>query len=315
MIFNSPSQASNNKIPFGLKDGVLHHISEVLSGLACGCVCPSCLVMLQANKGTRGKRVHYFSHDPSSNAVDCKKTFETSIHMMAKQILEKRKNTIFPMLEISMSMEDDNGVEHTEKIQVTEKTMKSFSRVELEKKLADIRPDIIAYTSSQIPILIEVAVTHFSDAQKKEKIRNLGLFAIEIDLSGISYFITEEELSKLIIEEFENKKWLSNPLAIQSKIELSARLAQTVSDANLRIAASKKDYLERLQKKLPKPYSQKKNQAIQVSVVAEKNEYTKRWFICDKCRHLFDKSFEEAPYTLITIDCPECKFSVSTSPV
>jgi hypothetical protein len=59
------SIVSNNKIPFGLKEGILVHVSDVASGLACGCVCPECNGKLQANKGKSGKGTHYFSHDPA----------------------------------------------------------------------------------------------------------------------------------------------------------------------------------------------------------------------------------------------------------
>jgi hypothetical protein len=285
------NKVSNNQIPFGLKDGVLLHVSDVVSGLACGCICPECHGKLQANKGSSGKRAHYFSHDPSSNTDECKSAFETSIHLMAKQILEKRKKATFPELELTMSMDDESGKNHTEKIEITPKTSQEFTDVRLEKRLEDIRPDIIGYTLSQEPILIEVAVTNFSNAEKKEKIRNLSLRAIEIDLSSVSYDITEEKLEKLVLEEVNNKKWLSYPEAIQAKIELHNKLKQKVNDANYSIAASKKANSERLS--------------------------GQRWFVCEACGHVFRKSSSEVPYsigttTIGTTKCPECNYHVST---
>jgi hypothetical protein len=68
---------SDNKIPFGLKNGILVSVSEVDSGLACGCVCPSCYKKLQAKKGK--KVAHYFSHDPAEDTKECKSAFETAI--------------------------------------------------------------------------------------------------------------------------------------------------------------------------------------------------------------------------------------------
>lgn len=306
------SIVSNNKIPFGSKDGVLVHVSDVVSGLACDCVCPECHGKLQANKGT--KRAHYFSHDPSSNAEECKSAFETSIHLMAKQILENNRFAIFPELELSMSMQDDDGEEHTEKFKVTSKTDRHFDRVELEKRLEEIRPDIIAYTSTQKPILIEVAVTNSSKAEKKEKIRKLGLEAIEIDLSKVSYITTEIELTKLVIEEFKNKKWLSNPYAIQAKIELEKKLMRKISEANQKIAARKNTHSERRHFAPPKSHFPKQENNFQSNALAKK-QYDPRWFVCEACRHLFSKSLKEAPYSLETIECPECLYHASTAQV
>jgi len=236
---------SNNKIPFGMKNGILLHVSDVVSGLACGCVCPYCNAKLQANKGTSGKRVHHFSHDPASNVEECKTAFETSIHLMAKQILEQQKNVIFPLLELTMWMHDDENSEHSETIEVSPKENRSFKHVELEKRLGDIRPDIIAYTSSKLPILIEIAVTHFSDSEKKEKIRKMGLHAIEIDLSKINYFITESELTKLVVDEFKNKIWLSNPDAINAKEQLREKLEHKVRAKNIELARKARSYRAR----------------------------------------------------------------------
>lgn len=60
---NPVTDPSSNKIPFGLRDGRMVEVSEVESGLACRCVCPSCGQPLQARKGPI--RTHYFAHDPS----------------------------------------------------------------------------------------------------------------------------------------------------------------------------------------------------------------------------------------------------------
>jgi len=299
---------SNIKIPFGLKDGVLVHVSDVMSGLKCGCICPACLGKLQANKGT--KRIHYFSHDPLSNTEECKSAFETSIHLMAKQILEKNKNAIFPLLELSMSMEDDVGIEHTEKINVTPKTRRDFINVVLEKRLEDIRPDIIAYTSSQAPILIEVAVTHFSNAEKKKIIRDLGLYAIEIDLSDISYQVSEDGLTKLVIEEFKNKKWLSNPDAVNAKIELRDRLKKKIDDANQKIKSI-------LQVCYEKPHIKSKAPSDGVArkkLTGATKQNERRLLLCEVCRKIFEYSVVLSPYTLKTVECPKCGFSVSTVP-
>ena len=223
---NTPN---DNRIPFGLRDGVPVEVSEVESGLACACVCPACGHPLQARKGK--KNVHHFAHDPSGGAVVCASAFETSIHLMAKEILKEDGSLMFPELTIKRSGEDQIGVQHTKEIQVEEGGEKTFDRVELEKRLGNIRPDIVAYVRGD-PQLIEVAVTSFAQQEKKRKLRELGLPAIEIDLSTVDYSTTKADLRNLIHSDETSKTWLSNPKAIKAKRKLAASLDAEIQRAN-----------------------------------------------------------------------------------
>lgn len=298
---------SNNKIPFGLRDGVMVGISEVQPGLACGCVCPSCHRRLQANKGK--KVSHYFSHDPSKDAAPCESALESSIHFMAKQILSVERLAKFPRLEVKATQKDENGQSHEENGIVTEELLMKFNHVELEKRFDQIRPDIIAYQDS-IPYLIEIAVTHFSDSEKVKHIRSKNICAIEVDLSKVNYTITEEELRNLLIDKVSNKKWLSNPAAIFIKAELQTRLEEKIKRINenfFNINRNRKTghVIERSSayENNPKP--------VHSIGATRKREYDPRWFWCEACHHLFDVPLKNAPYTIETIECPECKHDVS----
>ena len=298
---------SNNKIPFGLKDGVLVGVSEVQSGLACGCVCPSCHRKLQANKGK--KVSHYFSHDPSKQTRACESAFETSIHLMAKQILSEEGVAKFPELSVKVTQDDKNGQAHEEVGIVTEESLMKFSHVELEKRLEEIRPDIIAYQDS-IPYLIEIAVTHFSDSEKVKRIRSKNIHAIEVDLSKVTYTTTKEELTQLIIDKVDNKKWLSNPAAPLKKAEIKNRLEERIRKINENIyksrQANKVSYVTNpvlTQKKYSTPTHSYR--------AARTKEYDPRWFLCEACRHIFKVPLKDAPYTIETIQCPECDHAVS----
>jgi len=303
---------SNNKIPFGLKDGVMVGIAEVQSGLACGCICPSCYRKLQANKGM--KVAHYFSHDPSKESVPCESAFETSIHLMAKQIISEEGLAKFPRLEAKATQKDENGQSHEEAGVVTEEIIINFSQVELEKRLNEVRPDIIGYQDS-IPYLIEIAVTHFSDDEKKKKIRANNWHAIEVDISKIDYTITKEELKVLIIDKVDNKKWLSNPVAAVMKADLKARLEEKVKlinelilEARLKTKASSifersTSYTQYSIPKYPIPARSIRSPRTK--------DYDPRWFCCEACHQIFDVPLKNAPYSIETIECPECKHDVS----
>ena len=304
--------SSNNKIPFGLKNDTFVSVHDVVSGLACGCVCPCCHKKLQANKGKIN--VNYFSHDPSEETSSCTKAFETSIHSMAKQILSEEGYTIFPSLVIEMSQTDMNGATHTEKRTIETESISRFNKVELEQRLEDIRPDIIAYINDE-PILIEVAVTHFVDEKKKQYIRGLNLPAIEIDLSSVSYTTTKEELKALICSPAK-RAWISNPKAVNIKIELKAILDQKIRSINTDIYKNK--YKTEHSVKTRKVAPLKKSASNNITKRVREKEYDPRWFVCRNCldnRTLYNNHSLEvvfsiplalAPYSLKTIECPFC---------
>jgi competence CoiA-like predicted nuclease len=72
---------------YGLLDNELKHISEVKNGLKCDCICPACEKKLVARNGGQ-KRKHHFAHYESA---ECKYGVQTSIHIAAKNILERVK--------------------------------------------------------------------------------------------------------------------------------------------------------------------------------------------------------------------------------
>src|SRR5258707_9534186 len=83
------------KLPFGLKDGAIVHISEAKQGLACGCVCPSCKEPLVARKGS--VTIHHFAHH---KGTDCAKGVETALHLASKRILVDRRVMTLPAVHI-----------------------------------------------------------------------------------------------------------------------------------------------------------------------------------------------------------------------
>ena len=79
------------KMTYALKDGELIDISSVDRGLKCGCVCPSCNQPLIAKKGE--KMVQHFAHKSTD---ECEYGYETSLHLLAKEIISKSKKFTIP---------------------------------------------------------------------------------------------------------------------------------------------------------------------------------------------------------------------------
>jgi hypothetical protein len=186
----------NIKLPFGLKDGVLVEVSQVERGLDCGCYCPSCHQPLIARKGN--KSIHHFAH---YNTQECSAALETTIHKAAKQILEKHKKIKIPSVKTKI------GAALGDEITLFEEQTVNFDKVYTESLLDNIVPDVIVEYNNRT-LIIEIAVTHPVDEEKRKKIEDNKHSAIEVKLPNEQ--INFKNLSKFLINETENKHWVHN---------------------------------------------------------------------------------------------------------
>lgn len=180
------------KLEYALKSNKLVHISEVDSGFKCGCICPCCGAKLIARKGN--KVVHHFAH---YNADECFKGYETILHIWAKEILSEYKSIKGPEVFFGPN-----------EMKFKEMSI-NYDFVELEKKLDDIKPDVVAYKENK-QMLIEIYVTHKIDKVKKEKIKKMDISTLEIDLSDINRSISKDELRDIILNDTKRKHWIHN---------------------------------------------------------------------------------------------------------
>lgn len=195
------------KIPFGLRNGKVVHISELSEaerGLRCNCVCPQCRIPLVARMGPI--RTRYFAHQNE----DCKYAIETALHLFAKEVLDQQKEVRLP--KVTYRYLEYSGELHPE-------TYITFDEVILEKRLGDIIPDIILKKQNS-ELIVEVKVTHGIDNEKYNKIKLLNISTLEIDLSSNKFShasFNREEMARTIINEVECKKWVFN-LKLEEKI-------------------------------------------------------------------------------------------------
>ena len=213
-------QSAGIKLQHGLRDGKIIHISELSEserGLKCLCICPSCKVELQARLG-KGKKRPHFSHN--NEACDIEIAQQTVLHLLAKEILTENNYIMLPAYVIDGSeggfVDYDRSykaiTDQISSFEVTRVTSYQFDNVVLEKKLSDIVPDILIWRSSNgKKLIIEIAVTHFVDNEKREKIKRLGISALEIDLSQLPKMEFDRNILKgIIIERIDSKSWLHN---------------------------------------------------------------------------------------------------------
>jgi hypothetical protein len=184
------------KLPYGLRGDELLYIAEVQRGRNCDCVCPACREPLIARKGTSVR--HHFAHDKGAT---CEHGVQTALHMAAKNILATEGHIHLPAFDIAFSSPKAAWRVPSQRI--------VFDRVQLEKRVGTIVPDLFVYVGQQ-PLMIEIAVTHRINADKEAKIKQMGISTIEIDISDLSRDFTEALLVDVIVRRTQNKRWIYN---------------------------------------------------------------------------------------------------------
>ncbi|MBF6650708.1 hypothetical protein [Methylobacter sp. BlB1] len=239
------------KLPFGLRDGKLVHISEVPSGLACGCICAACGVRLVAKKGKIN--AHGFAHYKSD---ECAHAVETALHHAAKQVLEESAQIALPELLIH---EQVNGevygrfISKSGTAEVCVEHTAIIDDINLEKRLGRVIPDVIAHINGS-RFLIEIAVTHFVDESKENKLHELKIPCIEIDLSDVARDADLEAIRKEVVASVNNKKWLfhsdAEPIRSKLKSDLQAALQIEIDQIYEQEQEKKRKEIELREKKI-----------------------------------------------------------------
>lgn len=143
------------KLPFGRNSsGRIVSVDSVVSGIACGCFCPTCSTPLIAAKGQIYR--HHFRHQSET----CSEAGETALHLFAKQ-------TICERLELA--------------------PIGLLSRAESEASLFDggAITDVLVQTASGEPVAIEIWVAHQVPQTKIELYNDHNHAALEIDLRNV----------------------------------------------------------------------------------------------------------------------------------
>lgn len=265
------------KLRFGIQDGKIVEITEVESGLACGCVCPLCGGRLEAVKGE--KRAWHFRHyGEECNLVNAQ---QTALHILAKEIIAEEKVFMFPGYTIGKADLNKKYELHYELPEILEKYTKDSTKINCnsvvcEKRVSDIVPDIIVNVGGK-ECIIEIAVTHFVDETKRNKIIKIGIPTVEVDLSD---YINEpdmrEKLKDILVNNDKHKKWIYNP-----------QKNERINDAEKDYDALHKKALDELHKKEAEEYKKIQAQKEKIKLEEQKRE---------KAEILLNSLFEKENY-------------------
>lgn len=189
---------SKLNLVYALKNGKTTHISEVESGLKCECLCPACGEKLIAKKGSH--MMHHFAHYTGHT---CEYGYESSLHLAAKDIISNAKTFVIPSVYVEFPKS------YKKKLLLCEAKEICVDDVRLEKRIGDIIPDIVIVSKGK-EILVEIFVTHKIDDIKLSKIKKANISTIEINLSKLNQVVSPEELSRLLLNNCDEKVWVYN---------------------------------------------------------------------------------------------------------
>lgn len=183
---------TNHKLlPYALnKDNKWVYIEDVPNGLACNCHCPCCKESLIArNKGI--KREHHFAHSSGSN---CQGYYETTLHLLSKEIIKTEKAVMLP----------EYGYLESQQL--------VFEKVEVEERndYSNLQPDCVGITKDGLRLHIEICVTHQIDDFKKSKIKEGNINCIEIRIP-CDFPLDIKELKDFLLFSTESREWINYP--------------------------------------------------------------------------------------------------------
>lgn len=212
------------------KNSRMRSVDEVSRGLACECVCPACKEPVVARQGD--VREWHFAH---ASGTECDGGVESALHLAAKQILLESGGIVVPERRHTATATLPDGRSATGEAARPEAWIE-FTTVEAEKTVGPLRPDIIATAGTEV-LFIEIAVTHYVDATKSQKLDSLGFPTLEVDLGKQQ---TEkwawETLYEAVVRSTATKTWVRamDGKALQDEAHdaaLQAALALPVGNA------------------------------------------------------------------------------------
>ncbi|PCI45491.1 MAG: hypothetical protein COB41_01325 [Proteobacteria bacterium] len=304
-------------LTFAIQEGRIVHVDEVSRGDKCGCNCPACGGKLRANQG-KIKR-HYFSHQFEEN---CVQALESALHLAAKKVLSKAVKIKLPNLRVEVDACDSLGHTHraSKKLVDARKNYKINNTI-IEKSYGNIRADVMLDIEGK-ELLVEVAVTHFIDEEKLNRIKERNLSTIEIDLSNVPRSVGWKEVEDYVLSG-KNSTWVFNKKEQLLKNDLKTELKARVEQENTIIERVKADEIEIRERKERKKELEKLKLVSQVEKAVQDYEafisnipdiqrkYEQEVYLHPLWKKISDifkiSSINEAPFFLKWAPCNKCQ--------
>lgn len=199
------------------REGEIVHVSEVASGLSCGCVCIACHEPLVAKKGAI--LVHHFAHVAETN---CNPTPESLTHHFAKHFIARELSALEPLHEVRAEARELEAWARMP----AQWFIGDAAEVEpQEYKEKGFVPDVVIARGAR-KLAIEVYFRHPVPSDKVELLKRRYVHAVEVDLSDLPNNAAPGDL-KTALSEVHRWRWLNNQSGlaneIQNQVDASSR--------------------------------------------------------------------------------------------
>lgn len=185
-------------------EGRVRSVEEVSRGLSCDCKCPGCGTRVIAKQGDQ--REWHFAH---ASGVECPGAAESALHQAAKQVLVESEGLMIPEQVAHVNVHLTDGRSGTGAASRPPLWL-DFVSAELESTIHGLRPDVLVRVGDRL-LAIEIAVTHYVENQKAQRLAQCSLAALEIDLAAAhGEPWTWATLRQTVIDEVSNKTWIHN---------------------------------------------------------------------------------------------------------
>lgn len=216
------------------REGKLVSISDVPSGLECGCTCVACGEALVAKKGDI--KQHHFAH---VSGVECDGYLEALLHIWAREILDENKSLMFP------EYKDKYGdslaglllPSQTESLKAHKVEFKEIRCPKSDNKVHIDQPDVIGVLKDGTEFWIEFWVTHKSTPEKIQYLKDNGINCLEIEIpetinskKALQGYLLGSASSDLRV--FLNYPY-ADELVEKAKLELQAEMKEAYPLCNL----------------------------------------------------------------------------------
>lgn len=209
------------------QSGELRHISEVESGLACGCVCALCGKRFEARKGTI--RRHHFGHESN---YECMYAGEVAIYQAFADILRKSGQLMLPAATLSFPAWDREEP-------IEERMSLLVDTVGYECAELAYPPILLAHSArGKVRILLDFGNYYdaFDYQRLSEEAKTSGYDCLAYTVPNVSEdeFFVPDNLRDIILNakgarwvfNYEIEKW-------REKFILEARKPETIGDRRI----------------------------------------------------------------------------------
>ena len=191
------------------KNGDLKYVRDVPIGDACGCICPKCKEPLIAKHCYNEGKLPHFAHESGKVCIGAQMS---GLHLKAQQIIVENLYVKAP-----------------EYRRIKSRQLRFVKAKTEDTRWDGVRPDVVGEDADGNIWAVEIFYTNKVNYLKEDKIKNLNISCLEIDITDQTF----ESLESFLLDSYKNRWWINNPIYDKRIYEEDRALVKAVTAALL----------------------------------------------------------------------------------